>query len=251
MSKTPEIRIKVPDVDRLLLLTEAQLKVWLWYKRREGKDKRAYGKAQTIANACGLEAGTVRNARSWLVRNGWLLRREEPGKPLPLFLAVISELHQGTLEVSSSNDRAVILELQGVSFESEAQVVSKEVASMKDSALTSGDLLTDRLTDVKDRESKNSILSSEEQKQTQPLTPEELQLASVIGAAAYKDVESLKAMGVDAVTLRRLLAMLDWNRIHETGKFMIRSAAQFRKALNAPEQTFLNNYDLNPAHSDS
>jgi hypothetical protein len=138
MSKTPEIRIKVPSVDRLLLLTEAQLKVWLWYKRREGKDKRAYGKAKTIADACGLEAGTIRNARSWLVRNGWLLRREEPGKGLPLFLSVIPESHQEAVEVSSSNDSAVISELHRVSFEDEAQVVSLEVVSMKDSALASG-----------------------------------------------------------------------------------------------------------------
>ena len=138
MSKAPEVRIKVSNIDRLLLLTEAQLKVWLWYKRREGKDKRAYGKAKTIADATKLEPGTIRNARSWLTRNGWLLRRLEPGKLIPLFLAVIPELHLEDQEVSSSNDSSVIPELQGVSFEDEPQVVSLQAASMKDSALTSG-----------------------------------------------------------------------------------------------------------------
>jgi hypothetical protein len=112
MSKSPEIRVKVADIDRLLLLTEAQLKVWLWYKRREGIDKKAYGKAKTIGDATNLEPGTIRNARSWLTRNGWLLRREEPGKVLPLFLAVIPELHLEAVGVSSSNDSGVILGLQ-------------------------------------------------------------------------------------------------------------------------------------------
>jgi hypothetical protein len=36
MAKTPEVRIKVHDLDRLMSLTDTQLNVWLYYKCREG-----------------------------------------------------------------------------------------------------------------------------------------------------------------------------------------------------------------------
>jgi len=44
--------------------------------------------------------------------------------------------------------------------------------------------------------------------------------------------------------LKKITALLEWNRAHETGRFHIRTAKQFLKALNTG--TILNNYD---AHS--
>ena len=44
-AKKAEVRIPVTDVDRLMELTDAQLRVWLYDKRREGADGKAYGKS--------------------------------------------------------------------------------------------------------------------------------------------------------------------------------------------------------------
>jgi hypothetical protein len=43
MSKAPEIRIKVTDMDKLMKLTWPQERVWMYYKRREGADGKAFG----------------------------------------------------------------------------------------------------------------------------------------------------------------------------------------------------------------
>ena len=44
-AKKAEVRIPVTDVDRLMELTDAQLRVWLYYKRLEGADGKAYGES--------------------------------------------------------------------------------------------------------------------------------------------------------------------------------------------------------------
>lgn len=141
-NKQPEIRVKVAAVDRLLLLTEAQLKVWLWYKRREGTDKNAYGKAKTIADACGFtkptSAQSVKNTRAWLVKNGWLQRNGRSRVGLPQFLAVIPRLPLGASEGNPQITPPVIVGLTPPSSTDYTEVVSIEVATLKDSALTSG-----------------------------------------------------------------------------------------------------------------
>jgi hypothetical protein len=142
MSKTPEIRIKVPDVDKLLLLTEAQLKVWLYYKRREGVDKRAWGKASTIAAACGFTNPTsyqsIKNTRRWLVTNGWLMPNGQSRSGLPMFLAVIPRLSleadNGNLEITPE----VIVGLREGKSGDYTEVPTLKEATLKDFAVTSG-----------------------------------------------------------------------------------------------------------------
>jgi len=143
MAKTPEVRIKVPDVDKLLLLTEAQLKVWLYYKRREGADGKAFGKTVNIAKATKLtNPGTIRNTRSWLVQHGWLTPNGRSDKGLPMFLAVIGEL-----QVSSTDDTSnasgchpemtppVIVGLHPPSSTDDTEVPTGKELPEKDSAL--------------------------------------------------------------------------------------------------------------------
>ena len=185
MKKIPEIRVKVVAVDRLLLLTEAQLKVWLWYKRREGVDGKAYGKAKTIADACGFTQGNERPERKELPRVAGQERlaptqtaRAKVG--LPMFLAVIPRLTLlGASEGNPQITPPVIVGLTPPSSTYYTEVVSLEVATLKDSALTSGkeerkepflaSLVTEGSADKgQDKDNPARLgLQSEEQEQTQ------------------------------------------------------------------------------------
>jgi hypothetical protein len=122
----------VVAVDILLRLTKAQLKTWLYYKRREGVDRKAWGKARSIGEATGLVAGTIKNARSWLVKHGWLKRNGYSASGLPMFLAVIGKLPQASFEDdggnsemtegSFENDGRGNSEMTGASFSSDTEV---------------------------------------------------------------------------------------------------------------------------------
>lgn len=146
MAKAPEVRIKVADVDRLLLLTESQLKVWLYYKRRMGADGKAWGKTSTIAAACNFTKPTspqaIKNTRAWLVKNGWLMPNGRSGKGLPMFLAVIPRLPlEAPAEVPEGNPQitgGVIPRLPQGSSVDYTEVPTPKVVTIKDSALTSG-----------------------------------------------------------------------------------------------------------------
>jgi len=165
MAKPPEVRIKVPDMDRLLLLTESQLKVWLYYKRRMGADGKAWGKASTIAAACGFTKPTspqaVKNTRAWLVKNGWLTPNGRSAKGLPMFLAVIPRLPpEAPAEVPEGNPQITGRGIHGLPQGSSGdytEVPTLEVATLKDSALSSGR-----------KEGRNSSVSSNPEIEDQP-----------------------------------------------------------------------------------
>jgi hypothetical protein len=153
MAKTPEVRIKVYDLDRLMRLDPIRERVWMYYKRREGADGKAYGKSITIAEWAGYTSPTspqsVKNARSWLKRNGWLKPNGRSKSGLPMYLAVIPRLPQeadeGNLQIappSSTDYPTVISTLREGSSTDYTEVPTlkeqPESSNLKDSALTSG-----------------------------------------------------------------------------------------------------------------
>jgi hypothetical protein len=183
MTKSPQVRINVEHLDKLMELTDAQMRVWLYYKRREGADGKAFGKAKTIADwTRNLEPGTVRNNRAWLTRNGWLKRNGKSKSGLPQFLAVIPELHLDTPEchpaitpVSSYDDAGVIPELQQVSSQREAEVDNLEVptksTNQKDSVLTDGQLVSQSASETP---SASPVGHQQEQHQNQTVPLEQV-----------------------------------------------------------------------------
>lgn len=129
MSKTPEVRIKVNDLDRLMKLTWGQERVWMYYKRREGADGKAFGKAQTIADWTGVTPGGVRNLRAWLVKHGWLKPNGRSRVGLPMFLAVIPRLHPEADQMSSQDDTTVIAGLHPMSSQDDTEVPTLKEAT--------------------------------------------------------------------------------------------------------------------------
>jgi len=208
MGKTPEIRIKVHDLDRLMKLTWGQERVWMYYKRREGADGKAFGKAQTIADWTGVTPGAVRNLRAWLVKNGWLRPNGRSKSGLPMFLAVIPRLHPETDQVSSCNDTAVIVGLHPVSLQDDTEVPTQKEQPEKDSVSIE--------TGVS--ESVVSELSKTDDKQT--LTPEATTVLSHIYPRAVPS-------GLEPSMISRLETFLannpvdwkdyfEWHRTHKS-----------------------------------
>src|SRR5271167_4802538 len=149
----PYVKIPVTDLDRLMDLTDAQMRVWLYYKRREGADGKAFGKSTTIAAWCGYTSETsyqsVKNARSWLRKNGWLTPNGRSKSGLPQFLAVIPELPLKADESNPTITDGVIPQLPqgnpqitgGKSYDYTEVTTLKEQpeeATVKDSVLTDG-----------------------------------------------------------------------------------------------------------------
>jgi hypothetical protein len=255
--KIPEVRIPVFAVDRLMLLTEAQLKVWLYYKRRYGADGKAWGKASTIAEATGLVKGTVKNARAWLVKNEWLRPNGSSDKGLPMFKPVIGKLPSGVipeLPQSFSNDGesnskmtgGVISELPGESFSNDTEVATLEVPTTEaptSEALRPSDEVSE-LVNV--TPSLGSVKTEEKPRQ---LTTEEHGLlweVLPVHAVAMTTDPTVKSrlgailsladsVGVDAVDLLR------YNRTHKKGALYIRTLEQFFTAMDGDE---VGNYAL-------
>lgn len=72
--RVPRKQLFVYQIDQLLKLTEAQLKVWLYHYRREGggEERLSFALQTTVRGATGLSRSAISHARTWLVRNGWL-----------------------------------------------------------------------------------------------------------------------------------------------------------------------------------
>lgn len=72
--RVPRKQLFVYQIDQLLKLTEAQLKVWLYHYRREGggDGRLSFALQTTVRGATGLSRSAISHARTWLVRNGWL-----------------------------------------------------------------------------------------------------------------------------------------------------------------------------------
>jgi len=266
MSKPAQIRVFVTDVDQLLLLTEAQLKVWLYYRRRYGVDGKAWGKAATIAAATNLAPGTVRNARAWLVKHGWLIPNGRTNCKLPMFKPTIPP-------PSSKNDTdgprgghaqmtpGVIPELQGVSFEDEIEVPTLKKQPGKDSALSSGRVSKQVSKTVASLPSRLSVRSDsnsdslEEGQETLPYCPEPFEGRLVPGcvpplvAALFSELAPVGSeeetrqnlawaqVCVDYLPNTNLVALLKYNRSHKKGGLVIRDGAQLYKVLGSGKLT--------------
>jgi hypothetical protein len=253
--KAPEIRVRVTDVDRLLHLTEAQLKVWLYYKRREGKDGKAWGKASTIAAACNFtkptSANTVKNTRAWLVKNGWLRPNGKSKFWLPMFLAVIPRLPQGPSvdypEVPTMKDSARAATMKDSAADAAVGEVSKEVSEDGAARPSAG---------TEEKEKTQTLYWSEMHKRE--FSAEESALAgqylyelfrrqlpdeanSVLMAeialdfqARYPDPKAGNGPGVVTVaqchTVRKVADYLAWNRKHKKGGMVHATVAEFHKA---------------------
>ena len=70
----PRKQLFVDQIDQLLKLTEAQLKIWLYHYRREGggEERKSWAAMDTVTEATGFSRPTISHARTWLVDNGWL-----------------------------------------------------------------------------------------------------------------------------------------------------------------------------------
>jgi len=71
--KKPDI-FKTLDVERkgLLRLPGNALKVWLYYRMREGQERLAWATEKDICSVTGLHRDVMYDNRRWLVKNGWL-----------------------------------------------------------------------------------------------------------------------------------------------------------------------------------
>jgi hypothetical protein len=266
MSKPAQLRILVTNVDKLLLLTEAQLKVWMYYARRYGADGKAWGKCSTIATAANLAPGTVRNARAWLVKKGWLIPKGNANCGLPMFQPAVPQL-------SSQNDTdtpnechpqmtpSVIPELQGVSFGSDTEVPTLKKQPGKDSALPSGRVSKQVSKTVASLPSRLSVGSDsnsdslEEGQATLPYCPEpfegELEPGCVppLVAALFAELAPVGSeeeirqnlawsqVCVDYLPNTNLVALLKYNRSHKKGGLVIRDGAQLHKVLGSGKLT--------------
>jgi hypothetical protein len=72
--RIPHKRLLVTQIDQLLKLSEAQLKVWLYHFRREGggEERLSFALQTSVREATELSRSAITHARTWLVRNGWL-----------------------------------------------------------------------------------------------------------------------------------------------------------------------------------
>ncbi len=72
--RVPRKQLFVYQIDQLLKLSEAQLKVWLYHYRREGggEERRSWASRITVGGATGFSRPTITHARTWLVEHGWL-----------------------------------------------------------------------------------------------------------------------------------------------------------------------------------
>lgn len=258
MTRSPQVRINVENLDKLMELTDAQMRVWLYYKRREGADGKAFGKAKTIAawTKC-LEPGTVRNNRAWLTRNGWLKPNGKSKSGLPQFLAVIPELHLDASEchptitqLSSTNDTTVIPELHQVSSQREPEVYNHEAltksTNLKHSVLTDGGSQSgsepvippsaDRLPTASQEPIDHTTWTNEEQSLMFAITP----ICHPSGSM-LEDIQTILTFcGKVDVDPQHILR---WNRVHKSGALQIRNTRQFLAALlGNGEYKMLNDY---------
>lgn len=60
-----------PDIFKI---PKAAMAVWLYHYCREGASRSSWPKIETICEDCDLGFNTVKRARTWLVKNGWLLK---------------------------------------------------------------------------------------------------------------------------------------------------------------------------------
>jgi|SRR5208282_3636287 len=191
----PYVKIPVTDLDRLMDLTDAQMRVWLYYKRREGADGKAYGKSTTIAAWCGYTSETsyqsVKNARSWLRRHGWLTPNGRSKSGLPQFLAVIPRLpleaddRNLQITVPSSYDYgAVTTGLPQPSSYDYTEVDNHEEATkrsnLKDSVLTDGQLVSRSASST--TPSASDVDHQQEQHQNQTVPSEQVKTSPEIKA---------------------------------------------------------------------
>ena len=72
--RVPRKQLFVNQIDQLLLLSEAQLKTWLYHYRREGggEQRKSWAGLEAICHSTHLSESAITHARTWLVRNGWL-----------------------------------------------------------------------------------------------------------------------------------------------------------------------------------
>ncbi|MGH9831207.1 MAG: hypothetical protein ACREDR_49020, partial [Blastocatellia bacterium] len=222
MGKTPEVRVKVHDLDSLLALTSPQERVWMYYKRREGADGKAWGKAATIAAWARIEPGTVRNARSWLVRNGWLRPNGRSKSGLPQFLAVIPQLHSEAQEVSLGNDTAVTVQLHPVSLYSETEVPTQKKLPKGLRSPSASELVSELVVAAATPFSSSVELNYGSKAVMKNLYPKSVP-------------EGLDLNALNQVTLSNpdmdWSKYFAWQRTHKKGGLVFRSLAQFLKGV--------------------
>jgi hypothetical protein len=72
--RKPRKILFVDQIDQLLKLTEAQLKVWLYHFRREGggDGRKSWASRDTVGEATGFSRPSITHARTRLMQHGWL-----------------------------------------------------------------------------------------------------------------------------------------------------------------------------------
>jgi hypothetical protein len=260
--RKPQVRINVEDMDKILKLPEARLKVWLYYKRRYGADGRAWGKNSTIALALGFAPGTIKNARSWLIKNGWLKPNGFSDFGLAMYIPVIGVLPEActnagrhcTMTVDASDSAAgCIHECGEGALDDAPEVTTLEVPTSE--AITLEVLRPSDEVNKSANESEPSAHAEGLDEQTEvnqffadpsdadakflllqvypnmtlPLVQEQM--------PHFKEIISLaNSEGFDPSEL------LQWNRAHKKGGLFIRSGDQYLNALKSSTLHLLNDY---------
>ena len=245
-------------------LTDTQLRVWLYYKRREGKDGKAFGKAATIGEWTGLAPGTVRNARSWLVRNGWLRPNGNSQSGLPMFLAVIPQLrpespecHSAMTDVPLGNDTDVTAQLQQVSLGNETEVPTlkeqPESSNRKDSAsdeagvrelVSQTESGSPLLASLEDQNRKAMMVCTSKSHAVRVTAMAVLKVLKPVngfvnGDIPWDDLLTIaEAVEIFETHLTRMDAIdfVRWNRTHKTGALVVRTPQQYLAAVRGNDE---------------
>jgi hypothetical protein len=278
--RNPQVRINVTDLDRLAQLSEAQLKVWLYYARRKGADGKAWGKSSSIgAWAGGMAVSTIKNARAWLVKNGWLKPNGKTKFGLPMFLpmvpAVLSEVPLEQNDRTLQSTPPVLSEVLPPYFTKYTEVTTEKESPQ--SSPSAPQIAADSTIEVAKQQQVSELVSEQttsssqhEQREEPPwyssvlkrsLTHDEMD----IGTQVYLDLIPLGKMDdADVITLVELCieyhggeiepqdlirALWTWNHNHKDGGLRWRTIQQMAKSLRSESDNsaHLQYQDHNPA----
>jgi hypothetical protein len=215
----------------------------------------------------GMDVSVLRGAHRTLVKEGWLVKHRPANQGVPEWTVnteaiptagkpgggkATSGRDSGGEASTGSDHTAVVLH----SLDADASTSSSTPLA---STSTGFDLLTDSLTIARENQDQNlsDLGSVETENQPQEgFSPKDIdEFAGTDGMRLYRILHPNSPTRTELLMCRSLLEVqgipldilgdiLEWNSVHETGKFRIRNATQLTKAFNTG--AMLDNYDAHP-----
>jgi hypothetical protein len=236
----------------IFLVPPAPFKVWMFHYWMEGENNCSWPTVPTIMKECGLSKNTVQGARRWLIENGWLklvgftdfgvpkykVKRgaiPEIGTP-PQNLGVPENGLPPIPEIGTTptpKSVPLTISIEPTAFEPAAVEVVSESGSQ--GAPTASGLSSE--------DQNLETLFSEEPTQVQTLF-------SLLYPSGFESVALFNREAPHARACAEILAkenisateLLKYNKMHKSGGLVIRTCAQFHKALTAESQRLLNDF---------